>query len=875
MDKKTHEPLELISVRILNKKDSSYVAGTATDEKGIFNVQLKPSFYIVHLSSLGYNDRYVDANARSGNVNVGDIILSENTILLDEAVVTGKAVEMTVKEDTLEYNAASYKVQETAVVEDLIKKMPGVMIDENGIVTVNGREVKKFLIDGKEFFTDDPKIALKNLPAKMIDKLQVIDQKSEMAQMTGFADGEDETVINLTVKPDMKRSIFGDVTAGYGQDDRYGLRGMANYMDDNIQSSALIGTNNTNNIGFSDAAADIYAGNRPAGGMNFGGNNGLTKSINSGFNFSKEYSKTRKLSGDISYGSGDNDVITQRSRQYIGVDRKNTSEATGNNKTGTLKANFRLEWSLSDRTRFIFRPRVQYTHNDNNQSSTAYNVIESDTLGNSVVKTRNISDGSRYLFGGTMTLSHKFRKKGRNLTVSMTGTMNNTERKGFTYSETTYSKPSKNPSLIDQYYTQDDKTNDWRINVSFVEPLPRNNFLQLKYNIQNKGSETDKKTYVKENPGDEDYAIIAPNFTRNMQNDFVNQNITLNFRSVRKQYNYVVGVGMEPSSSKTDITLPDKEKKEVPRKNFLSFSPNAEFNYIWDKRHNLRVEYRSRTIQATTLQLYDGVISQSGSDSLRGNPDLKPRFQSNLGIRYQKYNSKRASMLVVRGEFTHIKNDIVTISTWEGSKRSRTYENIDGNMDANFRVIYNMPFANKKFSMNTNSYASYIRRNTFINKDKAETANKNTGNTFEVKENLGVRYNSGLFDFDLRANFTFRDTKNSLSKDNNLQIYNYGGYGNLTFYLPFNILISSDIQYSANSGYQDQFSMNEWLWNFTLAKEMFKKKNGIIRLNIYDILKERSNIAQRSTADYMEYTTSNTISSYLMLNFVYKFNIHN
>jgi len=874
-DKNIHEPLELISVRVLSLPDSTYVKGTATNEHGIFNIQLNPNQYILHISSLGYIDRFININVLDRDLDIGNIDLSENTILLDEAVVTGKAVEIKVNEDTLEYNAASYKVHETAVVEDMLKKMPGVMIDDNGILTVNGKEVKRILIDGKEFFTDDPKIAIKNLPAKMIDKLQVIDQKSEMAQMTGFADGEEETVINLTIKPDMKRSLFGDVTSGYGTDDRYGLRGMANYMDDKIQMSALVGVNNTNNIGFSDAAADIYAGGRPPGGMDFGGNNGLMKSLTSGINFAKEYTKSRKLSGDISYGQGSNDVTTQRSRQYTGTDRNYTSDGRGNNKNKSLRANFRMEWAFNNSTKFIFRPRIQYTTNDNNQSTESRNIVESDSLKNTHAKSRNLYDANRYLIGGTLTLSHKFKKKGRNFTVSLTGTISDTDRDGFSYSKTNYTNPKKKPSIIDQFYTQDDKSSEWRVRLSYVEPLSNNNFLQLTYNIQNKLSDTDKKTYAKENSEDENYTAIVNNSTRDLHNNFMNQNVTLNFRSVRKKYNYVVGIGIEPSSSKTDITLPDMESDKKPRKNFLSFSPNAEFNYIWNKRHNLRVEYRSRTFQATTLQLYDGVISQSGSDSLRGNPNLKPRFQSNLGIRYQKFNPERASMLIIRGEFIHTQNDIVQISTWDDTKRSRTYENINGNMNANIRVIYNTPIARKKLSLNTNTYTGYTSRNTFINADKSASADKNKASVIEIRENVGLRYNSDLFDIDLRANFTVRDTKNSLSKEHDQQIFNYGGYGNVTFYLPYNILISSDIQYLANSGYEKQFSQNEWMWNFTLGKELFKKKNGIIRLNIYDILQERSNINQRSTADYIEYSTTNTIDSYFMLNFVYKFNINN
>lgn len=230
---------------------------------------------------------------------------------MGEAVVIGKAPEVTVRNDTVEYNADSYKVTEGSVLEDLLKKMPGVEVDSEGKITVNGKEVKKVMVDGKEFFSDDPKVASKNLPAKMIDKLQVLDKKSDMAQMTGFDDGEEETVINLTVKPGMKQGWFGNAYGGYGSKDRYEGNAMVNRFVNNDQITFMGGTNNTNNMGFSDLASTMFSGMGGGGGRRggFGAGSGITSSGNAGLNFSKEFKPDKlTLGGNTRYSHSDNDA---------------------------------------------------------------------------------------------------------------------------------------------------------------------------------------------------------------------------------------------------------------------------------------------------------------------------------------------------------------------------------------------------------------------------------------------------------------------------------------------------------------------------------------------------------------------------------------
>ena len=296
-----NDTTELIgaSVKVLKAtKDSTMVKGTATDENGVFNIKgLAAGKYVVKFSYVGYNDllRHVTIGSDGRDVNLGVVALSPNTVMLKETVVVGVKTPITVKEDTIEYNADTYKTQANAVVEDLLKRLPGVEVGSDGKITANGKEVKKILIDGKEFFSDDPTVASKNIPADMVNKLQVIDRKSDLARLTGVDDGEDETVINLTVKKGMNNGWFGTINAGYGTDNRYAGNIMANYFNNGNQFTFLAGGNNTNNLGFTDGGAQRF--------QRFGGDRGITTSQNIGVNFNvgSQEDEHFRVGGDVMY----------------------------------------------------------------------------------------------------------------------------------------------------------------------------------------------------------------------------------------------------------------------------------------------------------------------------------------------------------------------------------------------------------------------------------------------------------------------------------------------------------------------------------------------------------------------------------------------
>jgi hypothetical protein len=859
------EPVEKATVQVLNLNDSANVAGVVTDSEGHFNLSVLAGNYLLKISFIGYADDIRLINASKQQNVVEPVILSESNIMLDSTVVIGYIAEMVIKGDTIEYNADSYKVLPSAVVEDLLKKLPGTEVDSDGKITVNGKEVKKILVDKKEFFSDDPKVASKNLPAAMVDKVQVWDKKSDMAEMTGFDDGNEETVINLTVKPGMKQGLFGNISGGIGNKERYDANAMANYMRNNNQFTLLGRANNTNNTGFSDFASAAFSGSGPSrGGMSFGGRNGILKSVNGGFNFASELSSKFKWGGNIQSGNTDNDVISSNYNQnYItGGDQYETRNSTGNNSSGNFNGNFRMEWSPSENTKLIFTPSIRHNKNANRQQSSYLTTLidpnDSINWGRSMYS----SDGSGLNLNGTIEMSHKFGKKGRTVSISLSGGLSEQTNEGSNNSITEYKNSRTQSVITDQIFNTENNSYNWRGFLSYVEPIGTNNFVQLTYSYRNSYSEQDRQTFKNNDMGV--YNVVDTSSTKVLENDFENQELRINFRSVREKYDYTVGFAAQPSKSVSTTIAPDTAYSVT--NNVINFAPIMQFVYRWDRQTNLRINYNGSVNQPSTTQLSNVRDESNPLNITYGNPDLNPSFRNGLRIQFRKSDQERTGTMTLSSNINLTTNDIVRYSEVDSvGKRISTYRNINGNWDADVRFMINKQLLNRKFSVNSTTRIRYTADNSFINNEQ------NTAKDVSLDESPGVSYRSDLFDFGLRGNIQYTETNNTLSSQANRKVYNYGGSANTTVYLPWNFSIESDLNYSANSGYSDGFQQNEWLWNASVTKQMFKQKNGILKFTMYDILKERSNITRTSSAQSLQYASNNTIGSYFMVQFIYRF----
>ena len=447
----THQsPLSGASVRLMrDNADSTFVAATSAGRDGSFRLGgVARGKYLVSFSFLGYETLTRRVTMADKNIDMGRVTMAESSILLQETTVVGVKTEIVVKEDTIEYNADSYRTQPNAVVEDLLKRLPGVEVDSEGKITANGKEITKILVDGEEFFSDDPKVATKNLPVNIVDKLQVIDRKSDLARLTGVDDGEDETVINLTVKKGMKNGWFGNATAGYGTDDRYSGNFMVNYFKDKNQFSILGSANNTNEMGFTDRGASRFT--------RFGGRNGISTTQSIGVNFAVGTEEKLRVGGDVFYSHSDRDSRNSSNRQYLFPDSTSYYDEAGSSRDRghNISGNFRLKWEIDSFSTFEFRPRFSVSFSDSESADSS--ATRAGDAARSLVNrslSNKLNDGTSYEMSGRIVFNHKFRSHpGRSYSASLNYQFSDTKEDGSTYTDNTYFLVPDENETIDQIY---------------------------------------------------------------------------------------------------------------------------------------------------------------------------------------------------------------------------------------------------------------------------------------------------------------------------------------------------------------------------------------------------------------------------------------
>src|SRR5690554_6136030 len=811
IDSETKEPIPSTTIRILTPNDSTLITGAMSSKEGTFSIPLNFGNYITQFSFMGYTDKYeeITITPENPNIRLDTVALRESSILLDETVITAQSLEIVVRGDTLEYNASAYNVAEMAVVEDLLKQMPGVEIDASGTIKVQGKEIKRIFVDGKEFFSDDPKVASKNLPAKMIDKLQVLDNKTETEKVTGFDDGEEEMIINLTVKPDMKRGTFGNITGGYGSSDRYEANAVINHMRNSDQYTFIGGINNTNSGG----------GGR--GGR--GGSNGVTTSGNGGVNFNKEFSEKLELGENTNYARSKNFVSSKTYTQnYLKQgDTFEDESNTTHNFLDNIGIDLKLEWKPDSLTSIIFRPNISKAtfETDNiGEFSTTRETSDTINYGNS----HNISSGNSHNWGGDIELNRRFKKKGRSMSFRLRAGGSNSQSLASNISNTYYNT-SRKDDLLDQRITDTGKNSNWNSSISYVEPLGESYFLQFSYNYRQNSSISDKDTRIQDEEGN--YTVLDKLYSRLNDNNSTNQNFGINLRTRKEKYDYTIGFNVHPSSSVRKTFIGDSLISDITQ-NVTNYSPSGHFNYRWSRQQNLRFTYNGNTSQPSVNQI-SPVVDVSNPLNIRyGNPNLKPSFSHRLNLRYQHSIPEQNRFYMLNSDFNYTSNAIVSsrFTDPETGRRENTFENVDGNWNGSIRFTTTQPLKNKKFSISTTSNASYGVNNGFSNNEE------NVNRQLNLSENLSLNYISEKMVFSIRGNISYNKVKNSLEGQKDREYMNYGASANSTVYLPYDFNIQSDIRYSTNSGYADGFKQNETLWNASIEKQVLKQKNGIIRL---------------------------------------------
>ena len=900
----TGEPAVQATVQLLSLPDSTFTTGIASNEKGYFSLpRVKAGKYVLKVSYIGFKNKLIplQLTASAPNKNVGTVKLETDAIMLAEAVVVAEAPQVQIVEDTVAFNSSAYRTPEGAMLEELVKKLPGAEVDDDGNVKINGKEISKIMVDGKEFFGGDVQTGLKNLPVDMIEKLKTYDKKSDLARITGIDDGEEETVLDLTVKKGMNQGWFGNVDVAGGTEKRYMGRAMVNYFYDKTQVSLIAGANNVNDQGFSAGG----------GGPRWRRNNGLTAKKMIGINFATQTDKI-ELGGSARYNYSDGDIASVGSTENFltSGNSYSNSNTLSRNRNKRFSADFRMEWRPDTMTNIIFRPDFSYGKTDNLSSSESgtfnddpYNLVENpndylnlDNLAQNdplrevrvnAINSGTLNDNKDISANATLQVNRKLNSKGRNITFRGRFSYGDSESNQFTESMTNYfllqNYLGGDSVLIrNQYINTPTKNYNYRLQLTYSEPIARATFLQFSYQFQYKYSESDKSTFDLQPFSDWGLGATLPDGYEENEIDslgkyaeyrYYNHDASVALRFIREKYQLSAGMSFQPQH--TILSYKRGDYMIDTTRNVFNFAPNIDFRYRFSKVSQLRFTYRGRSSQPSMENLLP-IVDNSNPQNIRiGNPGLKPAFTHTMRFFYNTYDADKQRGIIAHANFSATQNSISNSRIYNEATGgwTTTPKNINGNWNAFGMFGFNTALKNKKFTINTFSNASYVNNVAYLTDSQTRVENKNTTTNLTLNERLNGTYRNDWFEFGLNGTLSYSIEKDKLTPDNNQQPYTFSYGATTTVSMPWSMSLSTNIANQSRRGYRDaSMNRNELIWNAQLS-QTFLKGAATISFEMYDILRQQSNITRSLTADGRSVYEYNGVNSYCMLHFIYRLNI--
>lgn len=886
------------TVMLMTADSTRMVTGVATAQDGSFNLKnVKDGTYVVKISYIGFHDFLrqitVKKAENKGTHTIGTVMLVPNSIELNQAVVTGQIKEIEMKEDTLIFNADAFKVPEGSVLEDLIKKLPGVEITD-GTIKVNGKTVRKILVGGKEFFGNDQNMSMKNLPAEIIDKVKTYDKQSDFSRITGIDDGEEETVLDLTIKKGFQQGWFGNIDAAYGTEERYSGRAMLNRFSDTFQSNVIGSGNNTGSNG--------NATNRQIGGrLVFD-----KKNIDFGGNIQYNYNKTDSRT----YSSSQNFISTSASFS--------NSRNTSTNKNKNLSSDFRVEWTIDSLTTLLFQPRIS-GGNSNSTSGSASATFNDDPYQNGITDplsqiadinkrikinenaSKNWTEGENYNLSGSLMLNRRLGggpwfgpsavtgSSGRNITLRINGTLSENESKNFNWSNVIYHQRNDSTDLTYRHRNNPSSNKNYSISLSYSEPILRNLFAQVNYSYNYSKRHSDGQTYdfakvdsigqeLWDNYGQ--YGMLAPNYfeflsdslSRYTDNINKTHNIDVTMRYTTELLNLSAGFRLEQQNQK--IIYQYQGLDTIASRDISRISPTLNARFRFTRQHTLRLTYRGNSSQPEMTDLFNLTDNSNPLNIREGNPNLKPSFSHNIGLDYNNYFELTRQSLTGRISYNTTQNSIANRTEYNaetGGQRTRP-ENINGNWSISGDIGFNTPLGWDMLSLNTSTSSSFNNQVSYIYQNRETIKNNVKRTTFGERISLTLRLNN----FDIRANgnINWSKTSSELVEASNQSTFNFNYGLSSTGNFENGFGFSTDINMSSRRGYSSaNMNTNELIWNAQISYRFLYKKQATISLQAYDILNKRSNISRTITAYSRQDRETNSIYSYFMAHFIWRFNL--
>ena len=924
-DYETAEPVIAATIQLLSMPDSTFLSGATTDMKGDFEMthRLSQGSYGLKVSFVGYGDLYRHFVVEGGTnrVRFDSLRMKTDALLLQEAVIEAQMAQVQISEDTVIFNAEAFRVAEGSMLEELIRKLPGYEVAEDGTVTYNGKTVSKILVDGKEFFSEDKSIAMKNLPANMVKKVKSYEKKSDLAEITGIDDGEEELVLDLTVKADAKKGWFSNIDLGYGrptQETAYGIhnlytvKSMINRFKENEHYSVILSTNNVNDNGF------------PGGGRGGrGGGNGLNQSSMGGFslarNLGEEIEKNKyqfQLGGGVRFFHNNSDVQSMTASETFLTHGNNNSfsnsHSQSNNESMRVNADFRIEWRPDTMTNIIFRPSVGYSKSGNtsvNRSATfnedPYDILDVkfadedyEPLDSAWVDESRVNYNERQSGGenesttvnGRLQINRKLNSEGRNFTLSLNGGYS----EGMSYSSSTsftrFYQRGDSTSTINRYSDTPTKTYNYNARAMWSEPLWEATFLQLSYQFSYRYNDSQRSTYELPEllegwnlpdwmlPDDYD-RYRSEELSRLATYENFDHDVTAQLRLIREKYNMNVGFTLLPQRSKMNYQYMNRDIDTV--RTVFNFTPTMNFRYRWTKQRSLRINYRGRSGQPSMTDLLPITDDSNPLNITMGNPGLKPTFNNSLNVQFQDFNVERLQNISANIRFNSTLNSIVNKITYNEETGGRISQptNLDGwwsNWSTGAGVAYNTALPNQRYKVSSSTNVNYNYQEGYV---RTATA---TGDfplaatrSLSLSERLTGTYQNDWLEITLQGSLNYNRARNNLQPTANRDtyIFSYGPSTNIQ--LPWwGLKISSNIDMNSRHGFSDpEFNTDELIWNAQLSKSFLAQNAATVSVQFYDILGQLSNVSRVINATMRSDTWYNTVNSYFMVHFVYRLNL--
>ncbi len=880
VDPSDNSPLIGVNLLLTSQADSTdrYFATSEIDGSFRFS-QVKTGSYVLDGTYVGYKKLVKSIKVERKRVDLGNVFMEQDAEVLEELKVVGQAPMSVQLGDTTQFNAQAFKTNPDASAEDLVRKMPGITV-ENGTIKAQGEDVRRVLVDGKPFFGDDPSSSLRNLPAEIIDKVQVLDQMSEQGQFTGYDDGDRAKTINIITKPNSRKGTFGRISGGYGTDDRYGVGGNLNLFNGDRRLTILGMVNNVSQLNFAseDLSGAGGGSGRGRGGNNFlvGQQNGFTTTQSAGLNFSDQWGDKIEISGSYFFNHTNNTNRTLLSREYfIAADSSQyyTEESQSERGNYNHRVDVKVDYKIDSSNSITIRPRLSVQQNDSRSGVTGQTSFLDGSLINSM-SNNQLSSTAAFNFSNDILYRHSFGKAGRTFSLNLnTEIGRNDGESSLDALNSYYTGNIDRIEVVDQETENNSDRNRVTANAVYTEPIGEKSQLMLEYRISYDESNSARSVYdmLQEGTAGRD---IDSTLSNNFENTYITNRAGVGYSKRGDKSRLRVGLNYQEARLSGTQVFPILEETQ---KTFGNLLPSMMYSYDFSKQDKLNIFYRTSTSAPSISQLQD-VINNTNPLQLRtGNPDLKQRYSHSLMARFSTSNPEKSSnsFAMINASYTtdYITNATYTaqndsllsdgIMMYKGSRLIKPV-NVGSSWSLRSYYSYGTPLTALKSNLNLGTGISYANTPGLIN------ASKNTSQTLQFNQSVTLSSNiSQNLDFTLTSSAYYNIVNNTLQPglNNNYLSQTNGAKFKWIFWKGFTI--EYDINHTWYTGLGDEFDRSVLLMNIGIGKRLFKGDRGEIKISIFDVLNQNDNIQRTVNESYIEDRRTQSIQRYAMLTFSY------